>query len=72
MESRKLTDDGRLAAFALALAVFSADQASKFLVLGFRESLPFEVVPNVFRVVLVQNTGAAFGFFREAILFSFW
>ncbi len=57
----------RFLAFATALSVFVLDQASKaaarhFLVLG--QSVP--LIPRVFHLTLVHNTGAAFGFFKGA------
>jgi signal peptidase II len=57
----------RFSTFAIALSVFILDQASKaaarhFLALG--QSVP--LIPRVFHLTLVHNTGAAFGFFKGA------
>ena len=63
--SRKLTEDRKTIVFVLlTLFVFSVDQLSKLSVLAFKDSLPFEVIPNVFRILHSENTGVAFGFFQ--------
>jgi signal peptidase II len=54
----------------VALATLFVDQTSKFLAQAFlvaRGTLP--VVPNIFHLTLVCNTGAAFGIFKGGILF---
>jgi signal peptidase II len=52
--------------FALALAVVAADQASKWLVLGyFALGERLELTP-FFNLVLVYNRGAAFSFLAQA------
>jgi signal peptidase II len=51
---------------AVAGAVFAADQATKVVA---AENLPgrtITVIPGFFDLVLVHNTGAAFGFLNEA------
>lgn len=67
--------------FLVALGVFLADQATKWLVLRnipLHESVP--VIPGLFQLTHVQNRGAAFGLFSDLtsqwatsalILFSF-
>lgn len=52
--------------FLLALAVFVADQISKGLIQGMPRRQGFDVIPHLFRIVHVENSGAAFGLFQEA------
>jgi signal peptidase II len=48
-----------------ALFVFLIDQVSKALALRFLSSVPtVPVVPGIFHLTLVENTGVAFGLFR--------
>jgi signal peptidase II len=58
--------------YSLIFLVVAIDQMVKFLALkylSFEKSLP--VLPDIFHLTLVQNTGIAFGIFRrhESILF---
>lgn len=56
----------RLLYALLAAAVAAADQASKAWAQGRLDgSPPLEVVPGMFRLVLVRNRGALFGMFQE-------
>jgi signal peptidase II len=55
----------RLPFAALAAAIGIADQATKALaVRALAEQPPLEVVPGLFRLVLVRNSGALFGIFQ--------
>ena len=48
-----------------ALFVFLIDQVSKALALRFLSSVPtLAVLPGIFHLTLVENTGVAFGLFR--------
>ena len=48
-----------------ALFVFLIDQVSKVFALRFLASVPAQpVIPGVFHLTLVENTGVAFGLFR--------
>lgn len=52
--------------FLIALAVFILDQISKGLVQGLPRRESVDVIPNLFRIVHVENSGAAFGLFQNA------
>ena len=52
----------------MATFVFFLDRLSKFLVLrGFEPNESRDVIKNIFAITLVQNTGAAFGIFKNQI-----
>jgi signal peptidase II len=51
---------------AVAGAVFAADQATKFVAAENLLGRTITVIPGFFDLVLVHNTGAAFGFLNEA------
>jgi signal peptidase II len=56
---------GRLLHAALALAIAAADQAAKaWAARALSGEPPLEVIPGLFRLVLVRNTGALFGMFQ--------
>jgi signal peptidase II len=59
--------DIRLKAYALAVLVFGADRATKWLVesrMSFTDS--YTVIPGFFDIVHTQNTGIAFGLFANS------
>ena len=59
-----------LAVYLIGLLVLFFDQLTKFWVQNSmlpRDSIP--LIPGVFHLTYVQNTGAAFGFLREKTLF---
>jgi len=59
-----------LPAFILGFFILALDQASKCLVLDQLEfGRPVEIIPGVFSLTLVYNTGAAWGMFRDH---GFW
>jgi signal peptidase II len=50
----------------IALAIFVADQLTKaWAVAGLRPGRPIAVIPGLFDLTLVFNTGVAFGFFSR-------
>jgi signal peptidase II len=54
----------------LTLPLYVADQATKWLVLrNIEMSEVIQVVPGVFNIVHVHNTGAAFGMLKDSNLF---
>ena len=54
----------------LTLPLYLADQATKWLVLrNIEMSEVIQVVPGVFNIVHVHNTGAAFGMMKDSNLF---
>lgn len=54
----------------LALPLYVLDQITKFLVLAcIPTHVTIEVIPGVFNLVQVHNTGAAFGMFKDNNLF---
>ena len=49
----------------MALAVLAADQATKWLALTFLSHVPtVPVLPGIFHLTLVRNSGVAFGLFQ--------
>ena len=55
----------RLPYAAVALAIGAADQAAKaWAVRALPQEPPLEVIPGLFRLVLVRNRGALFGMFQ--------
>jgi signal peptidase II len=56
----------RLGYVALALGLLGLDQVSKIWAAGrLEDAAPIDVVPGLFRLVLVRNRGALFGMFQE-------
>jgi signal peptidase II len=52
--------------FSLALAVFTLDRLTKWLVFdNFVQGQSIKLIPNVFHLTLVLNKGAAFGLFKD-------
>lgn len=52
--------------FVIALAVFALDQITKGLIQGMSQSVSIVVIPHFFRLVHVENSGAAFGLFQAS------
>jgi signal peptidase II len=50
---------------AVFLAVLVLDQLTKFLALQYLQDRSIPLIPNIFHLTLVHNTGIAFGFFRQ-------
>lgn len=66
MPQKRSTLDGRLVALLLAVLVILADRLSKLWVVAHIPSgTAIVVVPRVFRLTHVLNTGAAFSLFEE-------
>jgi signal peptidase II len=56
----------RISFFAVVIAVFLADQITKYCVIStFAYGDIREVIPSLFNLVLVHNKGAAFGIFAD-------
>ena len=49
----------------IALAVVALDQLTKYLAVAYLARHPMEVIPCCFNLILVYNTGAAFGVFSN-------
>lgn len=57
----------RLRHFLIALAVFAADQVSKGVIQRMPGREFIQVIPGLFRIVHVENSGAAFGLFQASL-----
>lgn len=66
MQSRAQSGIFRTRHFLIALAVFIADQISKGMIQRMPRRQGFDVIPHLFRIVHVENSGAAFGLFQDA------
>lgn len=65
---QKRTRDFRLALFILSALVIVADRLSKLWVVHhIRSNAPRVVIPGVFRITHVRNSGAAFSLFADSI-----
>jgi signal peptidase II len=52
--------------FALALAIFLADQGTKYLALGLRHEPSIPIIPGLLHLTYVENAGIAWGLFADA------
>ena len=60
----RLISENKLRSFWVAGAVFLVDQLTKALAIHFLQTVPTQVVlPGIFHLTLVRNTGVAFGLF---------
>lgn len=58
--------EGPVVFYSVLLLTLALDQLTKFLALrGLSQIDTVEIIPRVFHLTLVHNTGIAFGFFRQ-------
>jgi len=52
--------------FALALAIYAADQYTKYLATGLKHGPSFPLIPGLLHLSYVENAGIAWGLFADA------
>lgn len=55
----------RILAVLVAMGIVLCDQAAKKLVSDISEKLPLDIIPGIFSISLVHNTGGAFGILKN-------